>query len=71
MTQRTFSLEFMEFLNAEKGIARANQTVAGAGDIDFHDKDEWLYQSGKLALISSIEREIQRLLIKSNNKRSV
>ena len=71
MSQRTFPLEFLNFLNKEKWIARDNQTDAGAGDIDFHDKEEWLYQSGKLALISSIEKEIQRLIIQNNNKRSI
>ena len=73
MTQRTFSLEFMEFLNKEKGIAQDNQTDAGfrVGKLEFHDKDEWLYQSGKLALIEDLEMKIQQLIIQNNNKRSI
>ena len=68
MTQRTFPLEFLEFLNAEKGIARDNKTDAGASE----DKEEWMFQSGKLALIEEIEKHIRGAVItRNNNKRIV
>jgi len=66
MTHRTFPLEFLEFLNAEKGIARDNR------DHDPDDKSEWMFQSGKLALIEEIEKHIRGAVItRNNNKRSI
>ena len=62
----TFPLEFLEFLNAEKGIARDNKTDAGASE----DKEEWMYQCGKLALVEDLEMKIQQLIIQNNNKGS-
>ena len=64
---RTFPLELMEFLNTEKKLAQANKLDAGASE----DKKEWLYQSGKLALIEDLEMKIQQLIIQNNNKRSI
>jgi len=66
MTQRTFSLEFMEFLNTEKKLAQANKLDASK----FADKEEWMFQCGKLSLIEDLEMKIQQLIIQNNNKGS-
>jgi len=57
----------MEFLNTEKKLAQATKSDAGASE----DKEEWLYQSGKLALIEDLEMKIQQLIIQNNNERII